>query len=379
MTDANEPYLLVIRSGPMWKLEAQLGHLAEAFGSSFEGEILTWATSPGELSKGRFRVRRYALPYEKPLWARLRYVTKLVKRALYLRWRKNRRLVVIAYDPFESGLIGLLIKWLTGAAFVCEVNGVYGDPATLVDMDDPDRAARRRRRMLRVGSFVLRRSDAIKLLYPGQLVGFSVPEDHPPRYSFHDLVNGPRFEPKGLEREKTILLVGYPYLLKGVDILLRAFSRLAEDFPDWRLELVGFQLEERAIEEAADVAYPTNRVSFPGPIPPDDVATAMEKASIFVLPSRSEGMGRVLLEAAFTGCPRIASTAGGIPHVVDHDSDGLLVEPGSVEDLERALRRLMTDSALRARLGRAARTRALEEFTIEEFMRHYRELVAAIA
>lgn len=379
MTDANEPYLLVIRSGPMWKLEAQLGHLAEAFGSSFDGEILTWATTSGELSKGRFRVHRYALPYEKPLWARLRYVTKLVGRALYLRWRKHRRLVVIAYDPFESGLTGLLMKWLTGAAFVCEVNGVYGDPATLVDMDDPDRAARRRRRMLRIGSFVLRRSDAIKLLYPGQLVGFSVPEDHPPRYSFHDLVNGPRFEPRGLEREKTILLVGYPYLLKGVDVLLRAFSRLAEEFPDWRLELVGFQLEERAADEAADVAYPADRVSFPGPIPPDDVATAMEKASIFVLPSRSEGMGRVLLEAAFTGCPRIASTAGGIPHVVEHEADGLLVEPGDVDDLERALRRLMGDSALRARLGRAARMRALEEFTIEEFMRHYRELVAAIA
>lgn len=379
MSDAREPYLLVIRSGPMWKLEAQLGHLAEAFGSSFDGEILTWATTPGELVKGRFRVHRHAIPYEKPLWARLRYVVKLIRRALYLRWRERRRLVVVSYDPFQSGIIGLLIKWLTGAAFVCEVNGVYGDPATLVDMKDPNRAAKRRRRMLRVGSFVLRRSDAIKLLYPGQLVGFSVPEHHPPRYSFHDLVNGPRFEPKGLKSEKTILLVGYPYLLKGVDVLLRAFSRLAEDFADWQLKLVGFQLQERAAAEAADVPYPADRVAFPGPIPPDEVATAMEKASIFALPSRSEGMGRVLLEAAFAGRPRVASTAGGIPYVVEHGVDGLLVEPGSVDDLEQALRKLMSDPELRARLGRAARVRALKEFTIEEFVRHYRALVAAVA
>lgn len=379
MTDAREPYLLVIRSGPMWKLEAQLGHLAEAFGSSFDGEILTWATTPDELVKGRFRVRRHAIPYEKPLWARLRYVTMLIMRALHLRWRKGRRLVVVTYDPFQSGIIGLLIKWLTGAAFVCEVNGVYGDPATLVDMKDPDQAAKRRRRMLKVGSFVLRRSDAIKLLYPGQLVGFSVPEEHPPRYSFHDLVNGPRFEPTGLRPDKTILLVGYPYLLKGVDVLLRAFSRLADDFPDWQLRLVGFQLEERAAVEAADIPYPADRVLFPGPLPPDEVATAMEKASIFALPSRSEGMGRVLLEAAFTGRPRVASTAGGIPHVVEDGVDGLLVEPDSVEDLERALRKLMSDPALRTRLGRAARARALQEFTIQEFVRHYRELVEAVA
>lgn len=378
MTDAREPYLFVIRSGPMWKLEAQLGHLADAFGTTFDGEILTWATAPGELVRGRFRVHRHAVPYEKPLRARLRYAAKLITRAVYLRWREGRRLVVISYDPFQSGIIGLLIKWLTGAAFICEVNGVYGNPETLVDMEDPDRAARRRRRMLRVGSFVLRRSNAIKLLYPGQLIGFSVPDNHPPRYSFHDLVNGPRFEPKGLEPEKTILLVGYPYLLKGVDVLLRAFSRLAEDFPDWRLKLVGFQLEERAVDEAANVPYPADRVAFPGPIPPDEVATAMEQASIFVLPSRSEGMGRVLLEAAFTGRPRVASSAGGIPHVIENGVDGLLVEPGSVDQLERALRKLMGDPTLRDRLGRAARARALEEFTIEEFVRHYRKLVAAV-
>lgn len=378
MSDDREPYLLVIRSGPMWKLEAQLGHLAAAFGSSFHGEILTWATTPDELVKGRFRVHRYAVPYEQPLSARLRYVAKLITRALHLRWREGRRLVVITYDPFQSGIIGLLTKWLTGAVFVCEVNGVYGDPATLIDMKDRDRAARRRRRMLRVGSFVLRHSDAIKLLYPDQLIGFSVPDHQPPRFSFHDLVNGPRFEPKGLQPDKTILLVGYPYLLKGVDVLLRAFSRLADDFPDWQLQLVGFQLAERAAREAADVPYHADRVSFPGPIPPDEVATAMEKASIFALPSRSEAMGRVLLEAAFTGRPRIASTAGGIPYVVEDGVDGLLVEPGSVDELERALRKLMGDPSLRTRLGRAARARALEEFTIEEFVRHYRGLVDAL-
>lgn len=375
MSRKQRPYLIIIRSGPVWKLEERTGFIARAFASEYEGELLTWATEPGDFRVDSFRVIRFPLPYEKPLLSRLRYMFRIWRRALRVRWSLRRRLVVISYDPFQSGMTALLIKWTTGCRFICEVNGVYGDPELLLDAEDGAAARRKRKLMLRLGSFVLRHSDHIKLLYPDQLAGFSVAQDRPERSSFPNLVDAGRFEQRERRPEHMILLVGAPFMLKGVDVLIRAFARLAMDFPNWELMIVGWQLEE----PARSLEFPRERVHFPGPRPSSEVAELMARAGVFALPSRSEGMGRVLVEAAFAGCPRIGSRTGGIPSVIEDGVDGILVRPGDVADLTRDLGRLMADPELRERLGEAARLRARREFTENEYLRHYRRAISLAA
>jgi len=85
---------------------------------------------------------------------------------------------------------------------------------------------------------------------------------------------------------------------------------------------------------------------------------ALDKSQIFVMPSRSEGMPVALLEAMAHGLAIVATRVGGIPEVVDHGVDALLVEPRDSAALALALRELLADPELRNRLGRAARARA---------------------
>ncbi|MFC1660040.1 glycosyltransferase family 4 protein [Gemmatimonadota bacterium] len=371
MPTRREPYLLVIRSGPYYAYDI-LTHFGETFGSTFDGELVTFGPEPIDMDLGRFRVR--ILPQRGPpnLGKRLRYLVRVLWRAVRARWLLRRPLVVITYDPFQSGIIGLVAKWMTGGRFICEVNGIYGHKDTLIDIEDPGVREAKRTRMLKVGSFVLRRATVIKLLFPQQLEGFSLPADRPPRVSFFDLVHQEQFEPQGVEPEKQLLFVGHPFLLKGVDVLLQAFGRVSEEFPDWSLLIIGWQIEE----SASKGSFPTERVRFLGPQSAQDLSVWMESSKALVLPSRSEGMGRVLLEAAFKGRARIGSRIGGIPSVIEDGIDGLLFESGSVDGLEHQLRRFMADPDLQARLGVGALRRARKEFTADEYLRRYEEVIS---
>jgi glycosyltransferase involved in cell wall biosynthesis len=98
-----------------------------------------------------------------------------------------------------------------------------------------------------------------------------------------------------------------------------------------------------------------------------------------VLPSYREGLSRVLLEAGAMARPAIATDVPGCRHVVTDGVEGLLVPPRDAPALARAIARLDDDPALRARLGTAARTRALAEFdesiVVGRTLEVYRELV----
>lgn len=370
---ANRPYLIVIRNGPAWKLDG-LAALAECLGAEYEGEIWTFADSGEERVVGSFRIRRDGLPKGFGAISKAFRAARLVVRGLHLRWRKGQRLVVIAYDPLANGVIGAVIKLVTGARFVCEVNGVYGDPAVLMDVENQVRAEIKRKRMLRLGSWVLARADHIKLLFPEQLERFDGVPDWPPRAVFCDFINFGRFRFVETKQEPVLLFIGFPFLLKGVDVLLKAFSRVAPDFLDWRLVLIGFRLEENALK----LGLPLDGVEFLGPQSQESVSRWLERCSALVLPSRSEAMGRVLLEAALKGRARLGSRVGGIPHYISHDIDGLLFEPDDVDDLERTLRRFMGDPGAPRRLGDAARARAEKEFTAEHYLSSYKKIISSL-
>ena len=95
----------------------------------------------------------------------------------------------------------------------------------------------------------------------------------------------------------------------------------------------------------------------------------MGRCGIFVLPSRTEAMGRVLLEAMACAKPRIGSDIEGIPTVIEDGQDGLLFRAGDAEDLARKLDRLMGDANLRKSLGMAGRMRSITEFNANHYFR----------
>src|SRR5205823_113317 len=110
----------------------------------------------------------------------------------------------------------------------------------------------------------------------------------------------------------------------------------------------------------------TGRVVVHGPLPLEQVAALYQAADAFVLPSVKEPYGTVYGEAMAYGLPVVGWRAGNLPYLADHEREGLLVAPGDLIGLSGALLRLATDASLRARLGAAARTRALARPTWEE-------------
>lgn len=367
--EPDAPYLIIIRSGPSWNTRG-LRFLAENFGTRFRGEIYTYGHEPGHVEANGIEVHQLVMKGQKLLIPRFIYMSRIVGRAFKKRWLSRQKFTVIAYDPFQSGLIGLAIKWLTGARFVCEVNGAYGDDDNYVDLEDPDKRRKKKARMLRVGSFVLGRADVIKLLFPDQLRGFA--EVTAPRVCFHNLVDETHYQPAGIPATHRLAFVGHPFYRKGGDILLQAWARLHPEFPDWSLSMIGFRLEE----DARAAGLPTDGVEFPGPQPRSEVSRMVESSAGLVVPSRSEAMARVQVEAAHLGRPRIVSRRGGLPHYVEHGVDGLVFDL-DVDSLVEALRTFMSDPELRERLGRNALAKARESLSSEAYLLRYHQLITA--
>ncbi len=103
----------------------------------------------------------------------------------------------------------------------------------------------------------------------------------------------------------------------------------------------------------------------------------LPRARMLVLPSRCEGMGRVLIEAMAAGLPVVGSTAGGIPHWIRDGETGLVFRSGDADELADRLRRLLADPALCERMGQAGARIARSELDEPAYVRHFTRMVEA--
>lgn len=170
-----------------------------------------------------------------------------------------------------------------------------------------------------------------------------------------------------------LLFVGRLESRKGIDVLLAAAPSLLERFPNAILDIVGDDTIVRPDgrtykDEFLETDLPSSiaeRVIFHGRVEEDELRAFYRACDIFVAPSRYESFGLVFLEAMMFGKPVIGCDAGGGPEVVTAGKTGLLVAPGDVEGLEKAMRTLVSDAALRKRMGKAARKDYEQRFTEE--------------
>ncbi len=156
-----------------------------------------------------------------------------------------------------------------------------------------------------------------------------------------------------LPEPPTALFVGVLERYKNVDGLAAAWRRVADRVPDARLVVVGKGPLRGEVETLA--AELPGRVELTEVLPPEGVAAALDDATLLVLPSRHEGLGRVVIEAFARGRGVVASRAGGVLDLVDDGVQGLLVDPEDTAGLADALVR----RALRTRARGAARRRRL--------------------
>jgi glycosyltransferase involved in cell wall biosynthesis len=179
------------------------------------------------------------------------------------------------------------------------------------------------------------------------------------------------------ERPK-VLFVGVLERYKNVDGLAEAWRLAAPRVPGATLHIVGRGTLTGVVESL--VADLPDRVRWTPVLTPADVAEALDEAWGLVLPSRAEGLGRVVVEAFCRGRAVLGTGVGGIPDLVEDGANGLLVAPGDTSALADALVRLLSDRSLAERLGAGARRSAAAWLqTPEQYAERVRTLVERVA
>jgi glycosyltransferase involved in cell wall biosynthesis len=158
-------------------------------------------------------------------------------------------------------------------------------------------------------------------------------------------------------RNKVVLAAGRLRPQKGFDLLIRAFAPVVASHPDWSLHIYGDGPMRPELQQQIDDLQLTDHVSLLPTTP--ELGVQMGRAGMFVLSSRYEGFGRVLLEALSKALPVVSfDCPRGPAEILTHGQDGLLVPAEDVAGLSQAILRLIEDPQLRSRLGGAGPARA---------------------
>jgi len=163
--------------------------------------------------------------------------------------------------------------------------------------------------------------------------------------------------------------------LKGVHLLIQAFHKVLEQYPGACLVIAGKGEDEELLKGLAQQAPVGGRIHFVGHLDQKMLAAHIKNARAFVMPSLTEGLGRVAIEAHLLEVPVIASRTGGIPEIVADGETGILCEPGNCDELAAAMTALMSDPARARAMGRAGKKAVIEKFNYTTYFQSYRDMV----
>ncbi|MBV9083109.1 MAG: glycosyltransferase family 4 protein, partial [Acidobacteriaceae bacterium] len=230
----------------------------------------------------------------------------------------------------------------------------------------------------RLWRYAIRRADAVVACSKAlaqQVASFAPDADVKPIHNGVDptLFHTPDVPRTGLRR---VLHIGTFEHKKAHDVLLTAFAELVRSIPDASLVLVGGMGETLESTRALIRELRLDqRVQIHVNVPHEQIPDFMAKADVFVLPSRSEPFGIVLVEAGAAGLPVVASRVGGIPELLEDGQTGLLVPPDDSAALAAAMQRLLTDSVLAQKLASAWHDGVVSSWTWKQACDKYLRLI----
>lgn len=159
------------------------------------------------------------------------------------------------------------------------------------------------------------------------------------------------------------------HYFKGVDKLIEAVSQLKND--NWTLSIIGDGDLRLYYQQMTDNLHLSHKIKFLGKLSGPELIRSLQRGDLLVLPSinKNEAFGLVLIEAMACGLPIIASNLPGVRSVFEDDQEGLLVEPGNVEDLCAKIEIMIGDYKKREMMGKLARQKALAKYSQNNFER----------
>ncbi len=177
-----------------------------------------------------------------------------------------------------------------------------------------------------------------------------------------------------IAREKVIVSIGAQsrWQVKGFDMLVRAWAKIAPLHPSWKLQFIG-ETDDSHIKQLSESLGIENQVDFLGWT--DDIAAALQTKSIYALSSRLEGFPNSLIEAMSQGCACVAfSCKTGPDEIITDGISGLLARNGDTDDIAAKLQLLIEDENLRKRLSVGA-TDEVKRFEMKKIMQQWDLLI----
>ena len=167
-----------------------------------------------------------------------------------------------------------------------------------------------------------------------------------------------------------LLSIGNFSFKKGFDVLVQAFNIIHSKHPNIDLLMIGDGSEREKCEKLSVKFGPNNSIKFIGEINHSKITAFLDGSKIFVLPSRREPFGIVLLEAMAAGKPIVATRVGGVPEVVKEGENAILVESNSPGFLAEGIMKLLDNSDLSVQFGKKS-NEIVKEFTWEKIVNKY--------
>ncbi|MBN2518220.1 MAG: glycosyltransferase family 4 protein [Candidatus Altiarchaeota archaeon] len=292
-----------------------------------------------------------------------------------LRVIKNRDIdIVYAQSPLMDGLMGAALKKLTGVKLIV---GVHGDWEGEIRYSKPG-IARFMPLINLWASFCLKNADLVRVISKAT-------EERALEFVEKDKISSAKFpalfdvdfflegEPKA-SKEDSAVFVGSLIGRKGVDHLVKAVPKIRNEFPEFKLYVVGRGALEKELGSMAESLGVGENVVFAGHQPMERVREYIDKSQMLVLPSMSEGLGRIALEAMSRSRPVIGSAVEGIKETVKDGHNGILIRPGDSDAIANAVIKLLEDKKLAAEMGKNGRRFVQENYSVEKYVSHYERL-----
>jgi glycosyltransferase involved in cell wall biosynthesis len=184
------------------------------------------------------------------------------------------------------------------------------------------------------------------------------------------------------KRDTIVTYTGRLVSYKGLPLLLRVWQDIQHQYAYVTLLLVGSGSQdihncEAELQEYVAIHNLQNSVTFVGNV--ENVQEYLQASDVFVFPTECEAFGIALVEAMACSLPAISTSVGGVRDILQHLLNGLVIQPGSFQQLYDALALLITDGALSANLGRAARQTAQDRYTMVKISRQYVRLLKSLS
>lgn len=282
--------------------------------------------------------------------------------------------VIVAQSPLVEGFVATILKKIFRKELIVEIHGDW--------IEGPFLSRKRKfesfqRKIVPIlAKFSFRSADKVRVIssfLKNEAIKVSGPK---PYFKFPTFTDIDSFlEEEDVAFGNFILFVGFLSPVKNTDILIDSFSQIKNDFPGFKLLIIGEGPEKKRLEFQTKSLKLEDKVEFKGRLSLRETRNIMKNCYCLVLPSLSEGLGRVLMEAMALGKPVIASNVGGIPDLVQDGKNGFLFKSGNSGQLAEKLKILLNDKNLAVKFGQEGRTFVQENFSNAKYIENYVALI----